>query len=118
MLKEATGFNHIYLATGRTDLRKGQDGLLMLIKNEFELDPFEPGNIFLFCGTRSHVIKALVFENDGFVLLTKRLIRGHYQWPRDRREALDISEKQYHDLLDGFAVECRSTIERIDRLYI
>jgi len=107
MLREATGFKHIYLATGRTDLRKGQDSLLM-----------QPGNIFLFCGRRNHVIKALVFENDGFVLLTKRLIRGHYQWPRNRRETLDISEEQYHDLLDGFAVESRSTIEKIDRLYI
>ena len=62
MLREATGFKHIYLAAGKTDLRKGQDGLLMMIKNEFDLDPFEPGNIFLFCGVRNHVIKALVFE--------------------------------------------------------
>ena len=51
MLRDANGFSHVYLAAGKTDLRKGQDGLLMIIKNEFELNPFEPGNIFLFCGT-------------------------------------------------------------------
>ena len=113
MLKGATGFKHIYLATGRTDLRKGQDSLLMIIKNEFDLDPFEPGNIFLFCGVRNHVIKALVFEEDGFVLLTKRLIHGRYQWPRNRREVMDITEEQYRSLMEGFAVEYRSTIEKV-----
>ena len=113
MLKDASGFRHVYLAAGKTDLRKGQDSLLMIIKNEFELDPFEPGNIFMFCGSRSHVIKALVFEEDGFVLLTKRLIHGHFQWPRDRQEVMEISEEQYHSLMDGFAVEYRSTIEKM-----
>ena len=48
MLNDAVGFKHIYLATGKTDLRKGQDSLLMIIKNEFKPDPFESGNIFLF----------------------------------------------------------------------
>lgn len=57
MLNDAVGFKHIYLAAGKTDLRKGQDSLLMMIKNEFLLNPFESGNIFLFCGTRSHVMK-------------------------------------------------------------
>jgi len=82
MLRDANGFFHVYLAAGKTDLRKGQAGLLMIIKNEFELNPFEAGNIFLFCGSRNHIIKALVFEED------------------------------------GFAIEYRSTIEKIDELYL
>ncbi len=62
MLKDATGFNHIYLATGYTDMRKGIDGMLMVIKGEFGINPFDTGDIFLFCGRRAHSIKALVFE--------------------------------------------------------
>ena len=99
MLNDATGFKHAYVTTGKTDLRKGQDSLLMIIKNEFHLDPFEDGNIFLFCGSRGHIIKAIVFEGDGFTLLTKRLLNGHFQWPRDSREVLDITEEQYRDLI-------------------
>ena len=118
MLKDAKGFNHVYIAAGKTDLRKGQDSLLMIIKNEFKLDPFEQGNIFIFCGSRNSVIKALVFEKDGFVLLTKRLINGSFQWPRDRQEVLDITEEQYHRLMDGFAVEYRSTIKEIGTLFL
>ncbi len=41
MLRDATGFNHVYIAAGKTDLRKGQDGLIAIIKNEFNLNPFE-----------------------------------------------------------------------------
>ena len=33
MLRDANGFSHVYLAAGKTDLRKAQDGLLMIIKN-------------------------------------------------------------------------------------
>lgn len=116
MLNDATGFEHVYVATGRTDLQKDQDRLMTIIKNEFELNPFESGNIFLFCGSRDHVIKTLVFEDDGFVLLTKRLLRGRFQWPRNAKEVLEITEEQYHKLMDGFAVEYRSTIEKTNHL--
>jgi hypothetical protein len=30
MLNDATGFKHAYVATGKTDLRKGQDSLLII----------------------------------------------------------------------------------------
>lgn len=118
MLKDASGFNHIYIACGKTDLRKGIDGMLIVIKGEFGMNPFEPGDIFLFCGGRSYVIKALVFEEDGFVLLTKRLIKGHFQWPRNTREMRDIPEELFRDLMDGFAIEYHSTIEKIHPLYV
>ena len=118
MLRDATGFNHVYIAAGKTDLRKGQDGLIAIIKNEFNLNPFEAGDIFMFCGARNHVIKALVFEEDGFVLLTKRLLRGRFQWPRNKQEVMEISEEQYHKLMDGFAVEYHSTIKKMNQFYI
>ena len=57
-------------------------------------------------------------EDDGFVLLTKRLMKGHYQWPRSKREVRDISQELYNDLMDGFAIECRSTIGKALPLYI
>lgn len=118
MLKDATGFNHIYLATGYTDMRKGIDGMLMVIKGEFGINPFDTGDIFLFCGRRAHSIKALVFEEDGFVLLNKRLLKGHFQWPRNTREMRDIPQELYKDLMDGFAIEYRCTIEKINAQYV
>ena len=86
MLNNATGFKHIYIATGYTDLRKSIDGLAMLISTEFNLNPYDTGSIFLFCGKRNDRIKALVFEGDGFLLLYKRLANGKYKWPRSGEE--------------------------------
>ena len=113
MLRDADSFRHVYIACGRTDLRRGMDSLLCLIRNEFRLDPFAEGAIFLFCGSRLDRMKALVFEGDGVVLMTKRLSKGRFQWPRDRTEMLDITMEQYRQLMDGFAIEYRSTIEKV-----
>lgn len=77
MLNDATGFQHIYIACGYTDLRRGIDTLTAIVKNKFHLDPYVTGNLFLFCGRRPDRIKALVYEGDGFVLLYKRLVNGY-----------------------------------------
>ena len=86
MLNDATCFEHIYIALGYTDLRSGIDRLVAIIKNDFDLDPYDKGSIFLFCGRRTDRIKAIVFEEDGIVLLYKRLADGKYQWPRTASE--------------------------------
>ena len=82
MLNDASGFRHIYIACGYTDLRKGIDGLAGIIQQEFHLDPFEEGSLFLFCGRRTDRMKALLYEGDGFLLLYKRLADGRFRWPR------------------------------------
>ena len=38
----AFGIDRVYLACGATDLRKSIDGLAVLVKEGFELDPFSP----------------------------------------------------------------------------
>ncbi len=72
MFNGATGFDSIYIASGYTDLRRGIDGLVGIIQQEFKLNPFQNA-LFLFCGRRTDRVKALVWEGDGFVLLYKRL---------------------------------------------
>ena len=67
MLSEFTGADHIYLATGYTDLRRGIDGQASLVQQQFRLDPYS-NSLFLFCGRRCDRIKALYWEGNGFLL--------------------------------------------------
>ena len=105
MLFDATGFRHIYLLTGFTDLRKGIPGLSALVKGSFGLDPTEEGSIFLFCGRRNDRIKALVYEPGGWLLCYKRLTDGSFQWPRNQMEAMQLTQDQYQLLMQGFSVK-------------
>lgn len=41
MISEAS-LERVYLACGHTDLRKSIDGLAVLVKEGFQLDPFSP----------------------------------------------------------------------------
>lgn len=95
MLNNATGFRRIIIACGYTDLRRGIDGLASIIKNQFQMDPFELGTMFLFCGRRTDRIKGLVWEEDGF-LVYKRLEAGRFQWSRSEDEVRDITQEQFN----------------------
>lgn len=104
MLNDASGFRKVYIAAGRTDLRRGIDGLASIIKFNFQLDPYEKDILFLFCGRRSDRIKGLVWEGDGFLLLYKRVELGGFHWPRTKEEALEISPEQYQALMQGLEI--------------
>ena len=46
-----------YVFVGKTDLRKGIDGLSTLVKQKFQLDPFRREISFFFCGSSNRKIK-------------------------------------------------------------
>lgn len=110
MLNDAQGFQKVYLAVGTTDLRKGIDGLAAIIKFQFDLDPYDKGTLFLFCGQRPDRIKGLIWEGDGFLLLYKRINIGAFQWPRSESEAMELTPEQYHLLMHGFEVVAKRPI--------
>ena len=62
MLNDGAPFSRIYLKVGRTDLRKGIDGLATIVKTQIHLDPFQKNVLFLFCGRRNDRIRGLTFE--------------------------------------------------------
>ena len=94
-------------------LRRGIDGLASIVKFNFQLDPYEKGILFLFCGRRSDCIKGLVWEGDGFLLLYKRLELGGFSWPRTKEEALEITPEQYRALMQGLEIVSRHPIQEV-----
>ena len=104
MLSDFSGADKVYIACGYTDIRKGIDGLSMMVKTQFELDPFT-NTLFLFCGRKRDRIKGLYWEGDGFVLVYKRLEAGQFQWPRTPEEAKQLTRQQYRWLMEGLSIE-------------
>lgn len=104
MLTDFTKADHVYIACGYTDLRRGIDGLSATVQQSFQLDPFA-NCIFLFCGRRSDRMKALYWDGGGFVLLYKRLESGRFQWPRSKSEVAELSPQQLRWLLEGLSIK-------------
>ena len=105
MLKEKVGISKVFIACGYTDLRFGVDGLANEIQNVFQLDPFDEGTMFLFCGRSATKIKGLLWEGDGFLMLYKRLENGKFHWPRNSDEMRLLDDEQYEWLMKGLAVD-------------
>ena len=104
MLNDFTGAERVFIACGYTDLRQGIDGLASLVQSQFQLDPFT-NTLFLFCGRRRDRIKALYWEDNGFVLLYKRLESGSFQRPCSEAEARELTAQQYRWLMEGLQID-------------
>lgn len=101
MLEDAAGIRRVVLACGTVDLRKGIDGLAMIIGDKYKQNPFEKGTLFLFCGRRSDRCKGLLWMGNGFLLLYKRFEDGRLSWPRNKEEAAELTEEQFQHLMLG-----------------
>ena len=101
MLEDAAGIRRVGLACGTVDLRKGVDGLSMIIGDKYGQNPFEKGTLFLFCGKRSDRCKGLLWMGTGFLLLYKRFENGRLSWPRTTQEAAELTEEQFSYLMLG-----------------
>ena len=61
MLGDLSGVSKIFVITGRTDMRKSFDGLMAIVRDSYDLDPYSNA-LFLFCGRDCRKIKALHFD--------------------------------------------------------
>jgi transposase len=90
----------VWLACGRTDMRKGMDGLAMLAQQVLNEDPFG-GAVFAFRGRRGGIIKLLWYDGQGVCLYTKRLERGHFVWPMSETGRVALTPAQLSMLQEG-----------------
>ncbi len=94
----------VYLACGNTDLRKSIDGLAVLVKEGFKLDPFSQC-LFVFCNRNRNKLKILQWDHNGFWLHYRRLERGKFNWPTNTEDVVSISYREFRWLLDGLSIK-------------
>jgi transposase len=76
------------------------DGLAMLAQQVLEEDPFS-GALFAFRGKRGGLVKLLWFDGQGLCLFSKRLEKGHFQWPVTSTGRVCLTPAQLSMLLEG-----------------
>ena len=90
----------VWIATGRTDMRRGMTGLALQVQESLRRDP-HAGDLFVFRGTGGKLIKILWHDGLGMSLYAKRLERGRFIWPSVTDGAVAISASQVAYMLDG-----------------
>lgn len=103
--EQSLTFSKCILAVGRTDMRRGIDGLSATVRLKYGLDPLDAGTLFLFCGIRKDRVKGLLWTGDRFILLYIRLAEGRFQWPGSADEARRLSGTEFMRLMEGYSVD-------------
>lgn len=114
MLNDATCFKEVYIVCGYTDLRSGIDKLAAVIMSQGGSRPFVPDTLYLFCGRRTDRIKGLVWEQDGWLLLYKRLEQGRFQWPRSEADVRALTPQQFRWLMEGLTITPKKAVQPVE----
>ena len=90
----------IYLYRPPADMRKSFHGLQNLVGQHFPEADF-CGSLFVFLNKRQNFLKALYWDEDGFVIWSKKLRQGCFR--KLSGESKTISRRDLTMLLEGIA---------------
>ncbi len=89
----------VFLHRDAVDGRKHINGLAALVEQAMGRDPLSP-TVFAFSNRRRDRVRLLLWERNGFWLLTKRLEQDRFKWPATAT-VVELTTEQLHWLLDG-----------------
>jgi transposase len=101
----------VYVATERIDGRKGMDGLCAIVRTHFGRDPLS-GDFFVFFTRRADRVRALYFDRDGYILITKRLEMGTFRFPCGTEHGTHVSLEASELLLVLEGIDLRGAKRR------
>ena len=90
----------VWIALGHTDMRKGMQGLALLVQQGLKRNP-HGGDLFVFRGRAGSLIKIIWHDGIGMSLYAKRLERGRFIWPSPADGSVIITPAQLGYLLEG-----------------
>jgi transposase len=91
----------VFVATQPIDFRIGVHGLVALVAQGLQADPYKCGDVFVFRSKRADRLKLLVFDGTGIILATKWIEDGKFAWPPIQPGALRLTPTQFAMLFEG-----------------
>lgn len=98
-----SGSLKVWVAVEACDMRKGFNGLHALVSQRLGEDP-KTGALFVFSNRRHTRIKILCWDGTGLWVLSKRLEKGTFSWPKNvepQRIKLQLNPQALAMLTDG-----------------
>jgi len=90
----------VWLAAGKTDMRKGFDGLSAVAQSVLRENPLS-GHVFVFRGRLGDRVKVLWWDGQGMCLFYKRIEKTTFVWPAAKDGKVSITPAQLSSLLEG-----------------
>ena len=91
----------IQLAQQPLDFRKGMDGVAAVCREQLQQDP-RNGQLFVFFNRTRTMIRVLVYEGNGFWLMSKRLSKGRFPILHANQSPISsIASRELRQLLSG-----------------
>lgn len=90
----------VFLAVQPVDIRKGIDGLSILVQESLGKPPTD-GSAYAFRNRAGNRIKLLVWDGTGVWLCVRRLHKGHFTWPGGNDTVFTLSQADWQWLTAG-----------------
>lgn len=90
----------VFLAVQPIDIRKGADGLSMLVQESLSRTPTD-GSAYAFRNRAGNRIKLLVWDGTGVWLCVRRLHKGRFTWPNGDDRVFTLNQSDWQWLTAG-----------------
>jgi transposase len=91
---------NIWLAVKPVDMRKGIDGLSVIIQEALGQAPGS-GSAFIFRNLSGNRLKVIIWDGNGVWLCHRRLHKGGFVWPSTQAASFSLTVEQWHWLITG-----------------
>ena len=99
-----------YIKPGYTNMRKHARSLALMVESEMSLNPFSKA-VFVFCGGRGKIIRAIVWDRNGWFEISKKLeCQMSFRWPQNSRTSRRRLRTSFSSLPEDFQTRRRNTL--------
>lgn len=94
-----TASTPVLVAVQPVDFRRQMDGLIAHCRQVLSVEPMS-GGLFVFINRSKTMVRVLVYDGNGFWLMTKRLSKGKFAgWPSIHQPSAAFSARKLMQLL-------------------
>ncbi len=109
--------NEIYIVKKPVDFRKGINGLLKIINDQYDRNPCD-GALYIFTSRAKDRIKCVYYDGTGSWLFYKILNSGRFDWNMEGQDLISVTPEQLGWLLQGLCIDTGSVFKKFTPAFV